>query len=133
MNEYISRGDILDIAFQYCPDDDGSCSKADVDLREMLDEIEALPSADVQPVKRGRWIDIYEWAKMHDSTPSGMCTYYWCSECQTEQEKRSNFCPSCGAKMIEKPNLQLLKNAVELIKKAKEIKVDEARMNGDTK
>ena len=57
--------------------------------------------ADVQPVKRGRWIDIYEWAKMHDSTPSGMCTYYWCSECQKEQEKKSNFCPNCGARMIK--------------------------------
>lgn len=52
MDEHISRGDVLDIASQYCPDDDGSCSKADVDLREMLDEIEALPAADVQPVVR---------------------------------------------------------------------------------
>ena len=50
MNEYISRGDVLDIVSQYCPDDDGSCSKADVDPREMLDEIEALPTTDVQPV-----------------------------------------------------------------------------------
>ena len=47
MDEYVSRGDVLDIVSQYCPDDDGSCSKADVDPREMLDEIEALPSADV--------------------------------------------------------------------------------------
>lgn len=49
-DEYINREDVLDIASQYCADDDGSCSKADVDLREMLDEIEALPSADVQPI-----------------------------------------------------------------------------------
>ena len=55
--------------------------------------------ADVQPVKRGRWIDIYEWAEMHDSRPSGMCTYYWCSECEKEQEKKSDFCPNCGARM----------------------------------
>lgn len=52
MEDYIRRGDVLDIAMQYCPDDDGSCSKADVDPREMLDEIEALPSADIQPVVR---------------------------------------------------------------------------------
>ena len=52
MDEYISRGDVLDIASQYCPDDDGSCSKADVDLREMLDEIKALPAADAQSVVR---------------------------------------------------------------------------------
>lgn len=55
MDDYIRRGDVLDIAMQYCPDDDGSCSKADVDPREMLDEIEALPATDVQPVKHGRW------------------------------------------------------------------------------
>lgn len=58
-----------------------------------------MKAADVQPVKHGRWIDIYEWAKMHDSIPSGMCLYYWCSECQEEQEKKSNFCPHCGARM----------------------------------
>lgn len=56
MEEYVSLQAVLDIASQYCPDDDGSCSKADVDLREMLDEIEALPSADVQPVDR--WISV---------------------------------------------------------------------------
>lgn len=58
-------------------------------------------TADVQAVKYGRWIGIYEWAKMHDSRPSGMCTYFWCSECQTAQGKKSNFCPNCGAKMDE--------------------------------
>lgn len=50
MDEYISIGAVLDIVSQYCPDDDGSCSKADVDPREVLDEIEALPVADVQPL-----------------------------------------------------------------------------------
>lgn len=34
---------ILDIAMQYVPDDDGSCSKANADLRELLDEIENAP------------------------------------------------------------------------------------------
>ena len=58
-------------------------------------------TADVQPEKYRRWIGIYEWAKMHDSRPSGMCIYFWCSECQTAQEKKSNFCPNCGAKMDE--------------------------------
>lgn len=69
-------------------------------ITEMIYELEnSIESADVQPVKHGRWIDIYEWAKMHDSIPSGMCLYYWCSECQEEQEKKSNFCPHCGARM----------------------------------
>lgn len=60
-----------------------------------------VPSSDVQPIRTGRWIDIYEWAKMHDSIPSGMGLYFWCSECQEEQTKKSNFCPNCGVKMIE--------------------------------
>lgn len=56
MDEYISKENILNIVSRYCPDDDGSCSKADVDLREMLDEIEALPIADIPPVDR--WISV---------------------------------------------------------------------------
>lgn len=67
----------------------------------LLDVIDRTTPADVEPVIHGRWIGIYEWAKMHDSRPSGMCTYFWCSECQTAQEKKSNFCPNCGAKMDE--------------------------------
>ena len=39
------RQDAIDIAMQYCPDDDGSCSKAGNDIREMLDELEDMPSA----------------------------------------------------------------------------------------
>lgn len=34
----------VELAMQYCPDDDGSCSKAGSDLRELLDEIESLPT-----------------------------------------------------------------------------------------
>lgn len=71
MDEYISRGDALDIASQYCPDDDGSCSKADVDPREMLDEIDALPAADVQPVDR--WISVDD--KLPDSDTTVLVWY----------------------------------------------------------
>lgn len=50
--DYISRQDAVDAAMQYCPDDDGTCSKADKDIRELLDEIEDIPAADVVPVVR---------------------------------------------------------------------------------
>lgn len=39
----IEESKVLDIVFEWCPDDDGSVGK-DGDLREMLDEIEALPT-----------------------------------------------------------------------------------------
>ena len=45
----ISRQAVINIALQYCPDDDGVCSKAGHDPREMLDEIEALPPAQLEP------------------------------------------------------------------------------------
>lgn len=91
MDDYISREEVFNIAMQYCPDDDGSCSKADVDHREMLDEIEALPSADVQPVKHGRWIN------------EGFLNIY-CSNCSKTPDgwpipMQTDYCPNCGAKM----------------------------------
>ena len=52
MTEYIELKAAVDLAMQYCPDDDGACSKADRDIRELLDELEALHAADVVPVVR---------------------------------------------------------------------------------
>ena len=57
MTDYISRGAAVEIAMRYCPDDDGSCSEAGTDLREMLDELENLPAADVREEK---WISVKE-------------------------------------------------------------------------
>lgn len=47
----VSRQAALDIAFKYCPDDDGTCSEAGSDMRNMLDEIEALPPAQPQRIQ----------------------------------------------------------------------------------
>ena len=101
MAEYIEKPDMQYILHIKC---DKNVEKRLIDfcLESVVDVFEDTGlTADVQPVKYGRWIGIYEWAKMHDSRPSGMCTYFWCSECQTAQEKKSNFCPNCGAKMDE--------------------------------
>ena len=63
-------------------------------LNEAADTIEALPAADVWPVKRGSWIE--------DGYYNEPCV---CSECgepckDTVMGKpRWNFCPNCGAKM----------------------------------
>ena len=45
----VSRQAAIDVVMQYCPDDDGSCSKADRDIRELLDDIENLPSHSHSP------------------------------------------------------------------------------------
>lgn len=85
MPELINRQAALEIAMSYCPDDDGCCSKAGHDLREMLDEIEALPTIKAEPVRHGRW----------------ECGGF-CSECGLDNEERkTTFCPNCGADMRE--------------------------------
>lgn len=60
-------------------------------------EIEALPAADVSPVRHGRWVD--------------HCVRDWrCSECGDKiikfrsvdgycYDDKPNFCPNCGADM----------------------------------
>ena len=59
-----------------------------------------MKAAYVQPVKHGRWIDIYEYCKALDLRPTGLEEYYWCSECDKAEKKTSDFCPNCGADMM---------------------------------
>ena len=58
-DEYIKRSDAIEIAAEWCPDDDGSVGKAG-DLREMLDELESIPAADVAPQIRCAECPYYE-------------------------------------------------------------------------
>ena len=99
--EYIEREAALDIAVEWCPDDDGSVGKTG-DLREMLDELEAMPAADVVEVKHGRWV-------LSDNAMS-MWNVWVCSECgyrrkegwmHTEDGKKptAQYCENCMAKM----------------------------------
>ena len=95
MDDSISRQAAIDAAMRYCPDDDGTCSKADRDIRELLDELENLPSAQPER-KKGRWINTYP-----DIEPNPMFMYGICSECGFEQSisDKLNYCPNCGTQM----------------------------------
>lgn len=44
---FYASDDVLDILMSYCPDDDGTCSNADADLREMLDKVEELSTIEI--------------------------------------------------------------------------------------
>ena len=101
MKEYVSLQAVLDIVMQYCPDDDGSCSKVDVDLREMLDEIEALVAADVKEK---------EYCKMIPLEPDcrGYTDVFICTNCHQHvhlgfirKEYSGSFCLECGAEIME--------------------------------
>lgn len=51
--KYISVETAIALAMQYCPDNDGVCSKSGHDLRELLDDLENAAPADVRPVPPG--------------------------------------------------------------------------------
>ena len=70
----------------YCPDDDGTCSKSGDDLRNLLDDIENLPSAQPEP-KTGWWDDI------------GGVFRYGCPFCHHAYQFSSNYCPNCGERL----------------------------------
>ena len=88
MPELIDRQAALEIAMSYCPDDDGCCSKAGHDIREMLDEIEALPEIEAEPVQYGYWRQKRNFE-------------YYCTNCGREEKHifQKNCCPRCGSKM----------------------------------
>ena len=93
MDDFISRAEAVALAMEYCPDDDGVCSKAGHDLRELLDDLESAPPADVRPVVRGEWVE-----------EKGRLYRWHCSECGYVigvARMDANFCPNCGADMRE--------------------------------
>lgn len=54
--------------------------------------VKNVPAADVRPVVRGEWIE-------HNDDFLGLT--YECSVCHAEGMMHGNFCPNCGANMME--------------------------------
>ena len=98
------------------------------DYAILFGKIDEIPTLDVQPVVHCKDCKYRKEQHYEESGEKPYIKY----ECKFTKYSMSDdgFC-SFGAKMLEKPNLQLLKNAVELIQKAKEIKVDGVRMKED--
>jgi len=60
-----------------------------------------------QEPKTGHWIGHREHCENLGVMPSGLGTYEWCSNCDCGIDVREwhrnhyNYCPNCGAKMVE--------------------------------
>ena len=64
---------------------------------QFAEDIEALPSADVAPVRHGLW----EARAIPRSDPDGdwIALEYHCSLCNRLEYRKENYCPNCGADM----------------------------------
>lgn len=97
MNDYIDRQAAIEAAYQGLQ----RPSNSD-EWKRILEHINAIPSEDVEPVKRGKWMEMGTNA---DGTRNIKCDQ--CGEgFKTRGHARSyytknkyKFCPNCGAKM----------------------------------
>lgn len=91
MDDYIKREDAIKELLGCVPTDVHEIKDLDV-IRVML----ALPSADVAPVRHGRWEDYEE-----NTWQCSECGELFYLEDGTPQENEYRYCPNCGAKMDE--------------------------------
>ena len=89
MADYIKRGDALE-QFDYY--DLGEYLTTQI--RGMLMDI---PSADVAPVRHGRWVESFKVNAPPTLRSRWKCS--WCGNVQTYGA--TDYCPNCGAKMDE--------------------------------
>ena len=87
MNEYIEREALYEKAYWHGEHPDvGNPFPDGVDAIDIKD-VDAIPSADVAPVRHGRWLH----------RKNGVA---YCSECKIDTvEDETNYCPNCGCMM----------------------------------
>jgi len=96
MAEYIERQKVLDLAKTFSLDIDWDEDPSFLSFTYVTtNDIKTIPAADVRPVVRGKWSIVYD-----DFMKSNYTT---CSCCGKEYFGANgfNFCPNCGADMME--------------------------------
>lgn len=82
-DEYINKKDVVNL---------GVMMQTHLWTREQTyNAIFCLPSADVAPVRHGRW-------KMYKTEVAGR-GFFYCTKCRTDAYNATDYCPACGAKM----------------------------------
>ena len=87
MDEYIKREALYEKAYWHGEHPDvGNPFPDGVDAID-IEDVDAIPPADVAPVRYGKWLH----------RKNGVA---YCSECEVDTvEDETNYCPNCGAKM----------------------------------
>lgn len=72
---------------------------------DIIKALESIPAADVREVKRGKWkLATYSGkfgsakGKWYDQFLDG--AFWYCGNCKERAAKKTNFCPNCGARMV---------------------------------
>ena len=93
MAEYIEREALYEKAYWHGEHPDvGNPFPDGVDAID-IEDVDAIPAADVAPVRHGRWIEYqkYTFGVMYD------CSI--CDDRILDNGHSWNYCPNCGAKM----------------------------------
>lgn len=77
-------------------------------FKMLLEKIESIPAADVQPVVHGRWVQIGGKYSRHKTIDRRILTCSVCSNALSMEGVNAgrgdaNFCPNCGADMRPEP------------------------------
>lgn len=98
MAEYIDREALYEKAYWHGEHPDvGNPFPDGVDAIDIKD-VDAIPAADVAPVRHGRWLEVREKRLFGEH-------YFLCSNCKSRNGLMIpfNYCPNCGSKMDDEP------------------------------
>ena len=93
MNDLISRQVVLDLMIQKW----GENFSGDDAMQESIDAIREMPSVTPQEPRKGHWIMTSDYL----TTAYGSIDYVKCSCCGEDSLEEGDYCPNCGAKMVE--------------------------------
>lgn len=107
MAEYIDREAVQKAFRLICKNPDKRYQKGMQDTIDCLvpEVLAGIPTADVQPVKRGKW-DTHDVVKVLCSgkTLDGFCQCEACGDVFPLAYSEYNYCPNCGARMDGEQN-----------------------------
>jgi hypothetical protein len=99
MAEYMKKSDVIayirneakeaQSAFEELGGESGIIAEA---FEDLANELEDFPAADVAPVRHGRWLSHYRSGTTVSEGVVSSCCDMW-------NNRKSYFCPNCGARM----------------------------------
>ena len=108
MNDFISREAVIKAVDDYtltnCPKymHDWATNLKRAILEDVKSDIDNIPAADVQPVKRGHWfLRGGNWCCSACNKKTLLVLESNVGGCRQYGTAKTNYCPNCGAKMEE--------------------------------